>query len=198
MKNVVAISLAIFLVPLAGCLDELTEPTKTELIDKEVILPGGDFWRVGPAVGYGQFEWNFTHISTENESSSNYDDCTDTGGAWKCEVGHDGDGEGDDIHYDYFEYEDCEFSEDDMVWNCVMDFTWSVFIMNATNFQLFEDDNLTAEYFVNGSWRAMDGNGTKGPFNVDSSDGYYLVVANNGNNENEDVLRSRVQFYGWK
>ena len=57
MKNVVAISLVIFLVPLAGCLDELTEPTKTELTDKEVILPGGDYWRGGPAVGYGQFEY---------------------------------------------------------------------------------------------------------------------------------------------
>ena len=147
MKNVVTISLAVFLLPLAGCLDELTEPTKTELIDKEVILPGGDFWRVGPAVGYEQFEWNFTHIPTEGESSN---------------------------------------------------FSWNVFFMNATNFQLFEDDNLTAEYFVNGSWRAMGGNGTKGPFNVDSSDGYYLVVANNGNNENEDLLRFRVQFYGWK
>jgi hypothetical protein len=147
VKNVVAISLAIFLVPLAGCLDELTEPTKTELTDKEVILPDGDYYRLGPAVGYEQFEWNFTHIPTEGESSN---------------------------------------------------FSWNVFFMNATNFQLFEDGNLTAEYFVNGTWRAMDGNGTKGPFDVDSSDGYYLVVANNGNNENEDSLRFRMQFFGWK
>ena len=147
MKNVVAISLAIFLVPLAGCLDELTEPTKTELTDKEVILPDGDYYRLGPAVGYEQFEWNFTHIPTEGESSN---------------------------------------------------FSWNVFFMNATNFQLFEDGNLTAEYFVNGTWRAMDGNGNKGPFDVDSSDGYYLVVANNGNNENEDSLRFRMQFFGWK
>ena len=51
-----------------------------------------------------------------------YDDCTDGGYGWECEVGHDydGDGEADDYHYDYFEYEDCEFSEDDMVWHCVM------------------------------------------------------------------------------
>ena len=69
VKNVVTISLAMFLLPLAGCLDELTEPTKTELIDKEVILPDGDFWRVGPAEGYGQFEWELTHIPTEGESS---------------------------------------------------------------------------------------------------------------------------------
>jgi hypothetical protein len=44
----------------------------------------------------------------------------------------------------------------------------------------------------------MDGNGTKGPFNVDSSDGYYLIVVNNGNNETEDLVRLRIQFYGWK
>ena len=69
MKNVVAISLAIFLVPLAGCLDELTEPTKTELTDKEVILPHGDYYMGGPAEGYGQFEWELTHIPTEGESS---------------------------------------------------------------------------------------------------------------------------------
>mgnify|MGYP000461672784 CR=1 FL=1 len=147
MKNVVTISLVIFLVPLAGCLDELTEPTKIELIQKELILPGGDYWRVGPAVGYGQFEWELTHIPTEDESR---------------------------------------------------DISWNVYLMNVTNFQRFEDGNITAEYLINGSWRSMDGNGTKGPFNVDSSDGYYLVVANNGNNETEDLVRLRIQFYGWK
>ena len=31
MRKVVSISLIIFLVPLAGCLDELSEPTKIEL-----------------------------------------------------------------------------------------------------------------------------------------------------------------------
>ena len=147
MKNVVAISLAIFLVPLAGCLDELTEPTKTELTDKEVILPDGDYYRMGPAVGYEQFEWGFTHIPTEDESSN---------------------------------------------------FSWHVFFMNITNFQQFEDGNETAKYFVNGSWISMDGNGTKGPFNVDSSDSYYLVVENSRGNENGDSLRFRIQFYGWK
>jgi len=147
VKNVVTISLVIFLVPLAGCLDELTEPTKIELIQKELILPGGDYWRVGPAVGYGQFEWELTHIPTEDESR---------------------------------------------------DISWNVYLMNVTNFQRFEDGNITAEYLINGSWRSMDGNGTKGPFNVDSSDGYYLVVANNGNNETEDLVRLRIQFYGWK
>ena len=147
MKNVVTISLVIFLVPLAGCLDELTEPTKIELIQKELILPGGDYWRVGPVVGYGQFEWELTHIPTEDESR---------------------------------------------------DISWNVYLMNVTNFQRFEDGNITAEYLINGSWRSMDGNGTKGPFNVDSSDGYYLVVANNGNNETEDLVRLRIQFYGWK
>ena len=60
MKNVVVISLAVFLVPVAGCLDELTEPTKTELTDKKVNLLDGDYFRLGPAVGYQQFEWNFT------------------------------------------------------------------------------------------------------------------------------------------
>ena len=102
---------------------------------------------MGPAEGYGQFEWELTHIPTENESS---------------------------------------------------DFTWNVYFFNEINYQRFVDGNLSAEYFVNGSWGAMDGNGTKGPFNVDSSDGYYLVVANNGNNENEDSLRFRMQFFGWK
>ena len=147
MKNVVAISLAIFLVPLAGCLDELTEPTKTELTDKEVILPDGDYYVMGPAVYYEQFEWDFTHIPTEGESSN---------------------------------------------------FSWHVFFMNITNFQQFEDGNETAKYFVNGSWISMDGNGTKGPFNVDSSDSYYLVVENSRGNENGDSLRFRIQFYGWK
>ena len=150
MKNVVAISLVIFLVPLAGCLDELTEPTKTELTDKEVILPGGDYWRGGPAVGYGQFEWELTHIPTEGESS---------------------------------------------------DFSWNVYLMNVTNFERYSgslEDGNSPLFFVNGSWISMDGNGTKGPFNVDSSDGYYLIVANNGNNETEDLVRLRIQFYGWK
>ncbi len=150
MKNVVAISLVIFLVPLAGCLDELTEPTKTELTDGEVILPGGDYWRGGPAVGYGQFEWELTHIPTEGESS---------------------------------------------------DYSWNVYLMNVTNFERFSgslEDGNSPLFFVNGSWISMDGNGTKGPFNVDSSDGYYLIVANNGNNETEDLVRLRIQFYGWK
>ena len=74
--------------------------------------------------------------------------------------------------------------------------------MNVTNFQIYsdstDDDAGTFRYFVNGSWLSMDGNGTKGPFNVDSSDGYYLVVQNAwGSNEN-DTLRFRIQFYGWK
>ena len=97
MKNVVVISLAMFLVPFTGCLDELTEPTKTELTDKEVTLLDGDYFRLGPAVGYEQFEWNFTHIPTEGESSN---------------------------------------------------FSWNVFFMNTSNFQLFEDGELNAEYFV--------------------------------------------------
>ena len=104
MRNVVAISLVIFLVPLAGCLDELTEPTKTELTDKEVIVPDGDYYRMGPAVGYGQFEWELTHIPNEGESS---------------------------------------------------DFSWNVYLMNVTNFQRFEDGNVTAEFLINGSWRSM-------------------------------------------
>ena len=149
MKNVVAISLAIFLVPLAGCLDELTEPTKTELTDKEVIIPNGDYYRMGPAVGYEQFEWELTHIPTGNESS---------------------------------------------------DFTWNVYLMNVTNFERYsgslEDENSPL-FFVNGSWISMDGNGTKGPFNVDSSDGHYLIVENTWGNEN-DTLSIRIQFYGWK
>ena len=149
MKNVVVISLVIFLVPLAGCLDELNgRLSKIELTDHERVLPHGDYFSGGPAVGYGQFEWELTHIPTEGESSN---------------------------------------------------ITWHVFIMNVTNFQLYEDGYYEiAKYFVNGSWISMDGNGTKGPFNVDSSDSYYLVVENSRGNENGDSLRFRIQFYGWK
>ena len=152
MKNVVVISLVIFLVPLAGCLDELNgRLSKIELTDHERVLPHGDYFSGGPAVGYGQFEWELTHIPTEGESSN---------------------------------------------------ITWHVFIMNVTNFQIYsdstDDDAGTFRYFVNGSWLSMDGNGTKGPFNVDSSDSYYLVVENSRGNENGDSLRFRIQFYGWK
>ena len=149
MKNVVAISLIIFLVPLAGCLDELSEPTKIELWEGEWHLAEGDFWRVGPAEGYGQFEWELTHIPTGNESS---------------------------------------------------DFTWNVYLMNVTNFERYSgylEDGNSPLFFVNGSWISMDGNGTKGPFNVDSSDGHYLIVENTWGNEN-DTLSIRIQFYGWK
>ena len=152
VRNVVAISLVIFLVPLAGCLDELNERwSKIELTDHERILPHGDYYSGGPAVGYEQFEWELTHIPTEGESSN---------------------------------------------------ISWDVFLMNVTNFQIYSEWNGSLEetprYFVNGSWLSMDGNGTKGPFNVDSSDGYYLVVQNAwGSNEN-DTLRFRIQLYGWK
>tara|TARA_B100001175_G_scaffold63387_1_gene51575 strand:+ start:96 stop:545 length:450 start_codon:yes stop_codon:yes gene_type:complete len=149
MKNVVAISLVIFLVPLAGCLDELNEPTKRELTDDTLILPYGDYMHLGPAVGYGQIEWELTYIPTENESS---------------------------------------------------DFIWNVYLMNVTNFQRYSgslDDGHSPLFFVNGSWLSMDGNGTKGPFNVDSSDGYHLIIENAWGNEN-DTLRFRIQFYGWK
>ena len=151
MRNVVAISLVIFLVPLAGCLDELNGSlSKIELTDHERILPHGDYYSGGPAVGYEQFEWELTHIPTEGESS---------------------------------------------------DFSWNVYLMNVTNFQRYSgslDDGYSPLFFVNGSWISMDGNGTKGPFNVDSSDGYYLVVQNAwGSNEN-DTLRFRIQLYGWK
>ena len=72
--------------------------------------------------------------------------------------------------------------------------------MNVTNFERYSgslEDGNSPLFFVNGSWISMDGNGTKGPFNVDSSDGYYLIVENTWGNEN-DTLRFRIQFYGWK
>ena len=100
-------------------------------------------------MGYGQFEWELTHIPTEGESS---------------------------------------------------DFSWNVYLMNVTNFERYSgslEDGNSPLFFVNGSWISMDGNGTKGPFNVDSSDGYYLIVENTWGNEN-DTLRFRIQFYGWK
>ena len=52
---------------------------------------------------------------------STYDDCTDVGDGWECEVAHDwdNDGEADDYHYDHFPYDHCEYSEDDMLWYCV-------------------------------------------------------------------------------
>ena len=51
---------------------------------------------------------------------STYDDCTDDGYGWECEVGHDNDndGEAEDYQYDHFPYDACEFSEDDMLWYC--------------------------------------------------------------------------------
>ena len=50
-----------------------------------------------------------------------YDDCTDTDGHWECEFGYDTDGDGVDDEYDYhhYEYDDCEWSEDDMLWYCI-------------------------------------------------------------------------------
>ena len=55
-----------------------------------------------------------------------YDDCTDDGYGWECEVGHDNDNDDHDDHddhrrittYDHFPYDACEFSEDDMLWYC--------------------------------------------------------------------------------
>ena len=67
--------------------------------------------------------FNLTYDGMEYEMEyeyNTYDDCTDDGHGWECEVGHDydNDGETDDYDYDHFPYEACEFSEDDMVWYC--------------------------------------------------------------------------------
>jgi len=50
-----------------------------------------------------------------------FEDCTDSGDHWECEVEYDWDGDGvtDDYGYYYFEHEDCEWSESDMVWYCI-------------------------------------------------------------------------------
>jgi hypothetical protein len=52
-----------------------------------------------------------------------YDDCTDMDGDWECEYGHDWDGDGqvDEYVYDYYMHEDCEWSETDTVWHCIVD-----------------------------------------------------------------------------
>ena len=67
--------------------------------------------------------FNLTYDGMEYELEyhyNTYDDCTDVGDGWECEWGidYDNDGEIDEYHYDFFQYEDCEFSEDDMVWYC--------------------------------------------------------------------------------
>ena len=51
-----------------------------------------------------------------------YDDCTDMDGHWECEYGYDWDGDGqvDEYGYDEYEYGDCEWSETDMVWYCIV------------------------------------------------------------------------------
>jgi hypothetical protein len=52
-----------------------------------------------------------------------YDDCTDMDGDWECEYGYDWDGDGqvDEYVYDYYMHEDCEWSETDTVWHCIVD-----------------------------------------------------------------------------
>ena len=70
-----------------------------------------------------RFNLTYDGMDYEVEYEYNtYDDCTDVGGGWECEWGHDydGDGEADEYHYDFFPYEDCEYSEDDMLWYCEM------------------------------------------------------------------------------
>lgn len=149
MRNVVTISLVIFLVPLAGCVDESTEstePTKSLLGDTEMIIDDGQFYKIGPTDGYGQFEWELTYIPTEGESN---------------------------------------------------DSSWNVYLVDEPNFQQFEGGNSFL-FYVNGSWESMDGNGTKGPTNLNPSESYYLIVDNWRNNENGESLRFRIQFFGWK
>ena len=44
------------------------------------------------------------------------------GQGWQCEWGHDWDGDGEDDYYDYWHFpqEDCEWSDDDGAWYCVL------------------------------------------------------------------------------
>ena len=74
--------------------------------------------------------FNLTYDGMEYEMEyeyNTYDDCTDDGYGWECEVGQDYDNDdhddhddhdNHDDHGDYFPYDACEFSEDDMVWYC--------------------------------------------------------------------------------
>jgi len=66
---------------------------------------------------YDGTEWEMDHHYTD------YEDCTDVGDAWECEVGYDwdGDGEADDYGYDYYEYDQCEWSDEDMLWYCIIE-----------------------------------------------------------------------------
>ena len=68
--------------------------------------------------------FNLTYDGTEWEVDYHYmefEDCTDTGGDWECEIEYDwdGDGETDDYRFYNFEYDDCEWSDDDMLWYCI-------------------------------------------------------------------------------
>ena len=70
--------------------------------------------------------FNLTYDGVEYEMEyefMEFDDCTDMGGYWECEYGHDWDGDGqvDDYDYYYFMHEDCEWSETDTVWHCLID-----------------------------------------------------------------------------
>ena len=65
---------------------------------------------------YDGVEWEMmAHIE-------DYDDCTDTGDGYECEISRDwnGDGEADDYDYRWFHYDDCEWSEDDSIWRCAV------------------------------------------------------------------------------
>ena len=65
---------------------------------------------------YDGVEWEMmAHIE-------DYDDCTDTGDGYECEISRDwnGDGEADDYDYRWFNYDDCEWSEDDSTWRCAV------------------------------------------------------------------------------
>ena len=64
---------------------------------------------------YDGVEWE------EEPHYMEYDDCTDSGDHWECEVEYDWDGDGvtDEYDYHYYEYDDCEWSESDMVWYCI-------------------------------------------------------------------------------
>ena len=119
-----------------------------------------------------------------------YDDCTDVGDGWECEVGHDydGDGEADEYHYDYFPYDECEFSEDDMVWHCVTHRIHPVLEEGNHSMELtVEGLEIGANYSVELSFNicqnnaGCDGDGGMLEFNATAetmSETFYLVTDN--------------------
>ena len=74
-----------------------------------------------------EWEWDLDWEQFENctQSDGDHDDDYDGhngGQGWECEEGYDWDGDGQSDYYNYYHFpeEDCEWSEDDSAWYCVV------------------------------------------------------------------------------